>query len=124
MTTGANATDLYYDPFDFAIDDNPYPIWRRMRDEAPLYYNEKYDFYALSRYDDVARELHNWDTYRSGKGTTMDIIMSGVEVPPGVILFEDPPLHDLHRRAVKGFHAAPDGGHRAADSSVLRPRPR
>ncbi|HZN81163.1 MAG TPA: cytochrome P450 [Mycobacterium sp.] len=100
MTTGANATDLYYDPFDFAIDDNPYPIWRRMRDEAPLYHNEKYDFYALSRYDDVARELHNWDTYRSGKGTTMDIIMSGVEVPPGVILFEDPPLHDLHRRVL------------------------
>jgi cytochrome P450 len=100
MTTGANATDLYYDPFDFAIDDNPYPIWRRMRDEAPLYHNEKYDFYALSRYNDVARELHNWDTYRSGRGTTMDIIMSGVEVPPGVILFEDPPLHDLHRRVL------------------------
>jgi cytochrome P450 len=100
MTTGANATDLYYDPFDFDIDDNPYPIWRRMRDEAPLYHNEKYNFYALSRYDDVARELHNWDTYRSGKGTTMDIIMSGVEVPPGVILFEDPPLHDLHRRVL------------------------
>ena len=98
--TDVHTTDLYYDPFDFAIDDNPYPIWRRMREEAPLYHNEKYDFYALSRYDDVARELHNWDTYRSGKGTTMDIIMSGVEVPPGVILFEDPPLHDLHRRVL------------------------
>ncbi|ORB65006.1 cytochrome P450 [Mycolicibacterium tusciae] len=98
--TSASIADLYYDPFDFDIDDNPYPIWRRMRDEAPLYHNEKYGFYALSRYDDVARELHNWDTYRSGKGTTMDIIMSGVEVPPGVILFEDPPLHDLHRRVL------------------------
>jgi len=98
--TEVHTTDLYYDPFDFDIDDNPYPIWRRMREEAPLYHNEKYDFYALSRYEDVARELHNWDTYRSGKGTTMDIIMSGVEVPPGVILFEDPPLHDLHRRVL------------------------
>ncbi len=98
--TGASTTELYYDPFDFDIDDNPYPIWRRMRDEAPLYHNEKYNFYALSRYDDVARELHNWDTYRSGKGTTMDIIMSGVDVPPGVILFEDPPLHDIHRRVL------------------------
>lgn len=86
----ASTTDLYYDPFDFAIDDDPYPIWKRMRDEVPLYYNEKYDFYALSRYEDVARELHNWDTYRSGKGTTMDVIKSGVDVPPGVILFEDP----------------------------------
>lgn len=96
--TGASAVDLYYDPFDFDIDDNPYPIWKRMRDEAPLYYNEKYNFYALSRYEDVARELPNWDTYRSGRGTTMDVITSGIDVPPGVILFEDPPIHDLHRR--------------------------
>jgi len=102
--TGANTVDLYYDPFDFDIDDDPYPTWKRMRDEAPLYYNEKYNFYALSRYEDVARELPNWATYRSGRGTTMDIIMSGLEVPPGVILFEDPLLHDLHRRVLsRGF---------------------
>ena len=98
--TGTNTVDLYYDPFDFDIDDDPYPVWKRMRDEAPLYYNEKYNFYALSRYDDVAQGLHDWETYRSGKGTTMDVIMSGVEVPPGVILFEDPPLHDIHRRVL------------------------
>jgi cytochrome P450 len=92
------AVKVYYDPFDFEIDDDPYPAWKRLRDEAPLYYNEKYRFYALSRYEDVSRELPNWDTYRSGHGTTMDLITSGIEVPPGVILFEDPPLHDLHRR--------------------------
>jgi cytochrome P450 len=96
--TGASTTEVYYDPFDFDIDDDPYPTWKRLRDEAPLYYNEKYDFYALSRYEDVAPELTNWETYRSGRGTTMDIIKSGVEVPPGIILFEDPPIHDLHRR--------------------------
>ncbi|OMC57148.1 cytochrome [Mycobacterium sp. IS-836] len=96
--TGASATEVYYDPFDFDIDDDPYPIWKRLRDEAPLYHNDKYNFYALSRYEDVSRELMNFDTFRSGRGTTMDIIMSGVEVPPGIILFEDPPIHDLHRR--------------------------
>jgi cytochrome P450 len=96
--TGAGTSDVYYDPFDFDIDDDPYPIWKRMRDEVPLYHNEKYGFYALSRYDDVSRELPNWEIFRSGRGTTMDIIMSGIEVPSGVILFEDPPLHDLHRR--------------------------
>jgi cytochrome P450 len=96
--TLTDAVDLYYDPFDFEIDDNPYPAWKRLREEEPLYYNEKHDFYALSRYDDVSRELPNFQTYRSGRGTTMDIIKSGLEVPPGVILFEDPPLHDLHRR--------------------------
>jgi cytochrome P450 len=96
--TGAGTTDVYYDPFDFDIDDDPYPIWKRMRDEAPLYHNEKYGFYALSRYEDVSRDLMNFDIFRSGRGTTMDIIMSGIEVPPGIILFEDPPIHDLHRR--------------------------
>ena len=96
--TPVKAIDLYYDPFDFDIDDDPYPVWKRMREEAPLYYNEKYNFYALSRYDDVVRELPNWDTYRSGRGTTADILFNNIEVPPGILLFEDPPLHDLHRR--------------------------
>jgi cytochrome P450 len=90
--------ELYYDPFDFGIDDDPYPVWKRMRAEAPLYCNQKYNFYALSRYDDVARGLPDWETYRSGRGTTADILFSGIEVPPGILLFEDPPLHDLHRR--------------------------
>lgn len=66
--------------------------------EAPLYFNDKYNFYALSRYDDVTRALPDWETYRSGRGTTADILFSGIEVPPGIPLFEDPPLHDLHRR--------------------------
>jgi cytochrome P450 len=96
--TGASTAEIYYDPFDFDIDDDPYPIWKRLRDEAPLYYNDRYNFYALSRYEDVSRELMNFNTFRSGRGTTMDIIMSGIELPPGVILFEDPPIHDVHRR--------------------------
>jgi cytochrome P450 len=51
-----------------------------------------------ARWGDVARELPNWQTYRSGRGTVRNIIKSGLEVPPGVIFFEDPPQHDLHRR--------------------------
>jgi cytochrome P450 len=96
--TSPSAVELYYDPFDVEIDSDPYPVWKRMREEAPLYYNEKYNFYALSRYDDVARELPNWETYRSGRGTTADILFANIEVPPGILLFEDPPLHDLHRK--------------------------
>jgi cytochrome P450 len=93
-----SAIDVYYDPFDFEIDNDPYPIWKRLRDEAPLYYNDKYKFYALSRYDDVSPALTDWETMRSGRGTTIEIILSGMEIPPGIILFEDPPIHDLHRR--------------------------
>ena len=60
---------VYYDPYDAEIDADPYPVWKRLRDEAPLYYNEKYDFFALSRFDDVEKGLVNWDAFRSGKGS-------------------------------------------------------
>ena len=93
----STATDLYYDPYDFDIDTDPYPVWKRLRDEAPLYYNERYDFFALSRFDDVERGLVDWKTYSSARGTVLEIIKSGFEMPPGSIIFEDPPTHDVHR---------------------------
>jgi cytochrome P450 len=96
MTTTSH-TDIYYDPYDFEIDADPYPIWKRMRDEVPLYYNEKFDFYALSRLDDVEQGLVDWETYRSGRGSILELIRADFEVPPGMILFEDPPVHDVHR---------------------------
>jgi len=89
--------DLYYDPYDFDIDTDPYPIWHRLREERPLYYNDRYDFYALSRFDDVERGLIEWKTYSSAKGTLLELIKSGMEIPPGSIIFEDPPGHNLHR---------------------------
>jgi cytochrome P450 len=89
--------DLYYDPYDFEIDKDPYPIWKRMRDEAPLYYNPRYDFYALTRFDDVERASVEWKTYISGKGSVLEAIKAGITTPPGNILFEDPPTHDVHR---------------------------
>ena len=87
----------YYDPYDFEIDADPYPVWARLRDEAPLYYNEKYEFYALSRYDDVERALLDWGTYSSAKGSVLEFIKADLEMPPGVFIFEDPPEHNLHR---------------------------
>jgi cytochrome P450 len=90
-------TELYYDPYDFEIDADPYPIWKRLRDEAPLYYNEKYDFYAVSRYEDVERCLVDWKTYSSSKGSVLELIRADIELPPGMFIFEDPPDHDLHR---------------------------
>ena len=89
--------ELYYDPYDFEIDVDPHPVWKRLRDEAPLYYNEKYDFFALSRFDDVEKALVDWRTYRSGKGSILELIRADIDIPPGVILFEDPPVHDVHR---------------------------
>jgi cytochrome P450 len=89
--------DVYYDPYDAEIDVDPHPVWKRLRDEVPLYYNEPYDFYALSRFEDVEPCLIDWDTYRSGKGSILELIRADFEIPRGAILFEDPPRHDVHR---------------------------
>jgi len=91
------SADIYYDPYDLEIDVDPYPLWKRLRDEAPLYYNERYDFHAVSRFDDVEKCLVDWRTYISGKGSVLEMIKANIEIPPGSILFEDPPTHDVHR---------------------------
>jgi cytochrome P450 len=98
-TAQAASSSLYYDPYDFQIDDNPYPIWKRMRDERPLYYNEKYDFFAVSRHEDVERCSKDWRRYSSAKGTLLELIRADMSLP-GSIIFEDPPAHDLHRNLV------------------------
>jgi cytochrome P450 len=86
-----------YDPYDPVLNTDPYPMWRRLRDEAPLYHDAQHDFYALSRYEDVERALVQWDTFSSARGAIIEIIQAGIEFPPGILLFEDPPIHDIHR---------------------------
>ena len=95
MTT--TVPELYYDPYDFEIDVDPYPIWKRLRDEQPLYHNDRYDFFALSRFDDVEQCAVDWRTYSSAKGTLLELIRADIELPPGTFIFEDPPTHTLHR---------------------------
>jgi cytochrome P450 len=92
-----SGSDVYYDPYDVEIDTDPYPVWRRMREEVPLYYNEQHDFFALSRFEDVERGLLDWETFSSARSDILELIKANVELPPGLILFEDPPLHDIHR---------------------------
>ena len=95
--TIARGTDLYYDPYDVDINADPYPTYARLREEAPVYYNERYDFWALSRHSDVEKALVNWKTFSNTRSDILDIIKAGVPLPPGVVLFEDPPLHTMHR---------------------------
>ena len=89
--------DIYYDPYDVDIDADPYPVFRRLREEAPLYYNEQYDFFAVSRYEDVERGLVDSKRYISGRGGVLEIIKADIEMPPGTLIFEDPPVHTIHR---------------------------
>jgi len=97
ISTAISNTDAYYDPYDFELHRAPYPIWARLRNDQPLYYNSKYDFYALSRYADVERASKDWRRYSSSKGTLLELIKAEVTIPPGSIIFDDPPRHDLYR---------------------------
>jgi len=90
--------DLYYDPYDIEINADPYPVFRKLREEAPLYFNEQHDFYAVSRYDDVDRGLVDNETFISGRGGILELIKADIEMPPGTLIFEDPPIHTIHRR--------------------------
>jgi cytochrome P450 len=93
-------SEVYYDPYDVAIDADPYPVYRRLRDEAPLYYNEPHDFFAVSRADDVEMVLGDHATFISGRGAILDFIRADLQMPPGMLIFEDPPIHTRHRKLV------------------------
>ena len=103
----ATPADLGYDPYDAAIDAAPHAVWKRLRDEAPLYRNDEYDFYALSRFTDVLAASLDWQTYSSARGTVLEMIdttpiLEG-ESPGegwGMMIFMDPPHHDELRRLV------------------------
>ncbi|HVV74801.1 MAG TPA: cytochrome P450 [Mycobacteriales bacterium] len=95
--TAATDAPPYYDPYDVELAADPYPMWRRLRDEAPLYYNEQYDFYALSRHADISKGLPDWETFSSAKGVIIELIKADLDLPSGTLIMEDPPVHDIHR---------------------------
>jgi cytochrome P450 len=90
-------SDVYYDPYDVDIDADPYPVFKQLRDQAPLYYNDQYDFYALSRFTDVEGGLVDAKRFISGRGGILELIKANVEMPSGTLIFEDPPNHTIHR---------------------------
>ena len=91
---------LHYNPYDVEIDEDPYPTYRRLRDEAPLYYDKKFDFWALSRFSDVEEALRDIDNLSSAKGDILEVVKAEPVMPLGVFINEDPPLHTVHRLLV------------------------
>ena len=95
------ATSLVYDPYDYAIDADPHPVWKRLRDEAPVYYNEAHGFYALSRFDDVLAAHLDPVTFSSAHTTVLEIMSP--EIDPwaqSMMIFMDPPQHTRYRKLV------------------------
>lgn len=94
------ATDIHFDMYDRELYASPYAMYRRLRDDAPLYRNEEYDFWAVSRHEDVGWVLGDRDTFWSRNGSVYQIASLGIEMPPGLFIFEDPPGHPIHRSLV------------------------
>jgi cytochrome P450 len=85
-----------YNPFSRPIADNPFPVYRRLRDEAPVYRNEELDFYALSRFDDVMSAHLDPTTFSSSHGVTIE----GIDAGQPFLIVKDPPDHTAHRKIV------------------------
>ncbi|BBX30047.1 cytochrome P450 [Mycolicibacterium alvei] len=94
----STTNDVYFDPYDVEINANPYPTFARLREESPLYYNEQYDFYALSRFADVNKGLVDHETFSSARGAIIELIKANIDIPSGALIFEDPPIHTVHRK--------------------------
>ena len=90
-------SSVYFDPYDVAINADPYPTYARLREEAPIYHNDRYDFWALSRHEDVQKALVNWQVFTSTRSDILDIMKADIYLPDGVVMFEDPPVHTTHR---------------------------
>jgi cytochrome P450 len=84
-------------PFSHEFHEDPYPVYRWLRDEAPLYRNPE-GWYALSRYDDVLAASQQPLLFSSAQGTSLELIDSAAMLP--MIIFMDPPEHDRQRKLV------------------------
>jgi hypothetical protein len=89
---------VVFDPFSAEYFENPFDIYRRMREDAPLYYDEKEDFYALTRHEDVAAAFKDFEGFSSARGCDLAMVRTG-DVPQRSIIFMDPPDH-RHMRSL------------------------
>jgi cytochrome P450 len=98
VTSNISKPTLVFDPVSQDYFDNPYEVYARMREEAPLYYDEDEDFYALTRHEDVAAAFKDHESFSSARGCDLGMVRSG-DVPQKSIIFMDPPDH-RHMRSL------------------------
>ncbi len=98
---GTSSGRAHFDPFSDEFFNDPFETYRQLRDHAPVYHNTQYDFWALSRYEDVASAMRDHDRFSSAKGVTLDdFIDPDPLTPEGVIIMMDPPQHTRMRSLV------------------------
>ncbi len=105
MTTTTSREPLVYSPYAYEIHEDPYPIYARLRAEAPVYRNDEFDFWALSRHEDVLAAFRNVDAFSNSFGVSLDPSAFGPDAHKVMsFLALDPPRHTRMRSLVgKGF---------------------
>jgi cytochrome P450 len=91
--------NVVYDPFSVQANEDPYPIYKRLRDECPVHYNDERELWSLSRYEDIQAAARDWGTFTSTEGADLDD--TGALIGEGDFLDTDPPRHDELRRVVR-----------------------
>jgi cytochrome P450 len=91
------AESPYYDPFSREINSHPYPAFKRLRDEAPLYRNDEFDFYAISRFADIQAVRLDIERYTSTGGVLFERMLDRNQ-PRSMLIEMDPPEHTILRR--------------------------
>jgi cytochrome P450 len=114
------AATVVFDPFSQDFFTDPYDIYRRMREEAPVYYSEHYDFYALTRHEDVAAAYKDHESYSSAYGVDLGQVRKGVVTEHGSIIAMDPPVHRRMRSLLnKVFTPRAIQAHRGLVASLI-----
>ncbi|MBW2397857.1 MAG: cytochrome P450 [Deltaproteobacteria bacterium] len=101
---GDSTLAVIYNPYDWAMHEDPYPTYRALRDEAPVYHNEELDFWALSRHEDVLGAFRDAQRYSSTEGVALERGQQSKASEVMSFLAMDPPLHTWMRALVnRGF---------------------
>jgi len=90
---------VVFDPFSEEFFNDPAAVFRRLREEAPLYYDDEGDYYVLTRHDDVAAAFKDHESFSSARGCDLAMVRSEEGVPQKSIIFMDPPDH-RHMRSL------------------------
>ncbi len=93
---------LLFNPFAYDMHENPYPIYARLREEAPAYHNPEMGFWALSRFDDVLAAYRDWETYTSTQGIALEEVSGGSA--PSMIGLDPPAQTKLRKLVVRAFN--------------------
>ncbi len=93
---------MEFNPYSDSFFDDPYETYRWMRDEAPVYYSERWDFYALTRNEDVVAAHRDWETFSSAYGVTLDALSMRHRFDElKMLILMDPPEHERLRKLVR-----------------------